>query len=580
MSTDGRPPDDDLLLQPTVRWPREMTVGQRHLVEVDLALVTAAGTPAPWPLEAEEYTYICALDGGADFGYWAVHDACVVLHRFGGSYGPAQFVVTPRQKTGDLALWLTIANQWGVPVGDYQLEVSVTGPEEPPPATVDEPPEALEPTIEELVPAGLSPTPELDRLLAAGDEMTVDIPYQELTVPDALKELAILAEAQEALAATRSISPVAPLAGPSAPTRRDVAHVTVRLPEWYNVAGLRRSPGGSLHWDMLPLFSPGAASGDRVTFTARCMPTDERGTVFAVLAEPRAGAGRAPELLSVQSAKVPPGIYRVTAELLYPGPGHVRFHGLPEQPREDQRRWSEISTTVPARLEGDDAPAHLIAAIEISGSPGLVRERVEAVTMLVSHVAAEAKGFVCYSVMTYGPHSIDRDRNYPEVPVTTLAWAEIADDALAVLARLARESVPQNGYDGAAQLECLLTDLDTNLTGQEGRPVIVTAGTRPPHPPRTDATQVIPCRYRRDWRVPMSRLRGRHAGIAFGSIRDAGRADELWEMLGVNATFGDHFAPEFARSLGLTTAIARPIALPMFSTVASGVRGGPRSRSE
>jgi hypothetical protein len=294
------------------------------------------------------------------------------------------------------------------------------------------------------------------------------------------------------------------------------------------------------------------------------------GTVFAIVAEPRNGPDRNPQLRSVQSAKLPPGIYRVTAELLYPAPGCVRFHGLPAVPSEDSRRWPEIATTVPARLPISGGPDHLIAAIEISGLAELVRERIESVRRLITHVAAEAQNFVCFSIITYGPHSINfNNAAYPEVPVTTLAWAETADDALAVLTRLSRRPAAPVGYERAAQLECVLTDLERNLTGQEGRPVIVTVGMRPPHPPRVDpATQIIPCRYRRDWYVPLSKLRRRHAGVAFGSIRDVGQADELWRLLGTDATtFDDNVAPAFARALGLTADFARPmpVALPLFS---------------
>ena len=69
----------------------------------------------------------------------------------------------------------------------------------------------------------------------------------------------------------------------------------------------------------------------------------------------------------------------------------------------------------------------------------------------------------------------------------------------------------------------------------------------------------------------MNRLRGRHAGIAFGSIRDAGRPDDqLWQLLGADAAAVDeYFATDFAQALGLTSATARPsappIALPMFA---------------
>jgi hypothetical protein len=117
-------------LLPTVSWPATKLCNERYLVSVDLALVNRDGTPARWPIADEEYIYACLLDGGDVFTLGAVHDARVVLHRFGGSYGPAQFVVTPVKKApGKQSLGLTIINQWGVSVGDYELEVEVLIPQ-------------------------------------------------------------------------------------------------------------------------------------------------------------------------------------------------------------------------------------------------------------------------------------------------------------------------------------------------------------------------------------------------------------------------------------------------------------------
>ena len=182
-------------------------------------------------------------------------------------------------------------------------------------------------------------------------------------------------------------------------------------------------------------------------------------------------------------------------------------------------------------------------------------------------MAGQARDFVCYSAISYGPHSINvHDPEYPEVPVTTLAWAQAADTALGVLARLSRRPAAPTGYPAAAQLECVLTDLEQQLTGQEGRPVLVTAGARPAHPSHVDpASQIIPCPRRNDWRDPMSRMRARYAGVAFGAIHDTEWPDELWRVLSTDTTLEDFSVPGFASALGLTTSSAELIPLPMFS---------------
>jgi hypothetical protein len=653
----------NLLLEPTVTWPDVMTVGKRHLVEVDLELVTESGAPLgpdDWPLDAEEYAYTCLLNGGG-FDHWALRDNKVLMHRFGGCYQPAQFVVKP-EKAGVRSLWLTVLNAGGVPVGSYELDVTVLDPPLPgvAPAKEDEPvkelvevglspvdppeppmpvlvpeseyepesvlapetepePEPPVPLGEALVPvfepapgydpdgrAQIPPGRDLDSdedsaSLRMNEQATIEIPYHDLPadVPDDVPEespgdpapfatvpdipypdssplglngpdgLPGVTRHDESLSADDEATRLLP-SGERAPARRDRARLAVpRLTEWYSILGLRRSRNGSLHSQMLPLFSPGAVRGEQVTFTARCAPSDEHGTVFSVMAESE--DAQRPVLASTQSAKVPPGIYRVTAELVDPGGGgQVRFNGLPAELGEERRPWREILGKLPSRLP-DSGPAHLIAAIEVSGPDSLVGERIEAVRQLFTHVADQAADFVCYSVITYGPHSVNyNNRDFPEVPVAVPAWAETADDALHILSQAARRGAAPVGYEDAAQLECVLVDLNRSITGAEGRPVIVTAGGRPPHPRRVDPrTEIIPCRYRNDWAVPLRRLR-RLSGISFGAIRDSGVDDQLWSLLGETSTAGPaeivaDSGQRFARDLGLTGQVPRLIPLPMFS---------------
>lgn len=590
--SEGEAPTGGLFLKPTVAWPKQMTVGLKHLVEVDLALVTSDGAPADWPLEEEDCAYTCALEGGRDFDLWAVHDACVVLHRFGGSYGPAQFVVTPRHGSVDRSLRLTFVNPWGVPVAALKLPVSVPVPDdtEDPEDTRPRTPVAVDGTgtgesaddlavwYAELTEAAAAPAEadlDADRLDAepagfAGSEpsdtLAPDVSYPELDDHE-----------EPALAAQPGAGGPAAYTEPSAPGRDDGERRPAQLAERYNLIGLRRSPSGSLYWELIPLFSPGSLSGTRVTFTVHCAPSDEHGTVFAVIAEsPYGSASQGRQLLSVQSAKIPSGIYRVTAELLSPFPGFVRFSGLPVTLRDDFRLWPEIAASVPSRLAPGTGPVHLMAAIETSAaSDDLVARRISRVTQLFEYVAAEAEDLVCYSVISYGPHAIGIETpEFPEVPVSMLTWASSADVALDQLARLSRRPAAPLGYRRAAQLECVLTELEGRLTGQEGRPVLVTAGARPEHPPRVDAdSQIIPCRWRNDWRVPIGKLRARFPGIAFGAIRDTELPNELWRILSTGSEFEDFSAADLASTLGLVGGSAQLIPLPMFSDMSTGAAG-------
>ena len=551
----------DLRIQPQVSWPRAMAAGRPHLVEVDLSAVPSGGE---WPFPQEEFAFTCVLDGGGQFDLWAVHDASVVVHRFGGSYGPAHFVVIPHDKAGDGSLWLTILNPWGISVSTHELEVTVS-------AADGEPPQEPVADIEIAYPdttgqAGGDPgaasgelalayplpvSPETDGLPGRYEQVAVTVPDDvAATIPD----VRVPPDAGTELAAA-----------PSGSGGDDAARSPLALTDWYSLVSLRRSRSGTLELDLVPVFPPGTTSGERVQVTARCGRTDEHGTVFAVVAGP-SGAADGLRLISAQSAKVPPGTYQVAIELLYPG--QVRFHGLPAKLREDPRAWAEIVAAVPRRMAADTGPAHLITAIEMSGED-LVEARVTRVMRLIEEVATSAGDPVSYSVISYGPHSInENNRAYPEVPAETLAWAETPDAALNTLADLRRTRVLA-AYTRAAQLECVLTDLAPELTGQEDRPVLVTAGARPAHPPHRDpVSEIIPCRRRRDWRSALRLLQDQHPGIAFGAIHDDGWPDEIWRLLGRDATttLDEFYAPNFAASLGLTAGSGPLLPLPIITS--------------
>jgi len=105
----------EVTIQPVVSWPRNIQLGASYLVIVDVRL------PAPaeeWPYEQEEFIVGCMLDGGPACRVRALGTAGVVLHRFGGTYGPARFIADVSRTPEDLdgaALWLTLTTEGGVP---------------------------------------------------------------------------------------------------------------------------------------------------------------------------------------------------------------------------------------------------------------------------------------------------------------------------------------------------------------------------------------------------------------------------------------------------------------------------------
>ncbi|MBQ0853447.1 tetratricopeptide repeat protein [Streptomyces sp. BH-SS-21] len=112
-----------LLIEPVVAWPRIAETECEYLVTVDLRGPLPEGEEAArhWPYPDEEFTFTVTLDGSPYFVCTALDEPSVVLHRFGGTYGPAHFRVSTGRATGHASLWLTVNNQWGVPVRKAEL---------------------------------------------------------------------------------------------------------------------------------------------------------------------------------------------------------------------------------------------------------------------------------------------------------------------------------------------------------------------------------------------------------------------------------------------------------------------------
>ncbi|MFF7800504.1 FxSxx-COOH system tetratricopeptide repeat protein [Streptomyces olivaceus] len=127
MNGTGRPAGQPLLIEPVVAWPRQAEAGSDYLVTVDLRgpLPSPDGTPADWTYPEEEFTFTVTLDGAPHFGCSALGEPSVVLHRFGGTYGPARFRVSVGADPGPASLWLTVSNQWGVPVRKAELHSEI-----------------------------------------------------------------------------------------------------------------------------------------------------------------------------------------------------------------------------------------------------------------------------------------------------------------------------------------------------------------------------------------------------------------------------------------------------------------------
>jgi hypothetical protein len=126
-------------LEPVVSWPREAAPGGRYLVTVDLRSAGEAG----WPYPDEEYPVGLMLSGDLGLTVETLGEASVVLHRFGGTYGAARFVVTVGSAVAEGAqrrLRLTLLSAGGVPFHTVALAVTVTRDAPVRPATTELPP--------------------------------------------------------------------------------------------------------------------------------------------------------------------------------------------------------------------------------------------------------------------------------------------------------------------------------------------------------------------------------------------------------------------------------------------------------
>lgn len=324
----------------------------------------------------------------------------------------------------------------------------------------------------------------------------------------------------------------------------------------YELAVLKQVPAGRPDAGRLmltghPLFPPGVTRGYRAGVRVRCEPTDSSGTVFAVVTRERRPDvppnDQAIRPVSLGCAAVAAGSYEVTAVLARPG--RVLFDGLPGPLSKFPGSWDNLKSRVPDRLAASEA-VHLVCLLEVSGGDDRLELRIDRLSQLIDE-AADGVSQLNVSVVGYGPHSVAW--RVDEQPIAVPAWAASGARAVQELRGLAGRKRDEREYRRAAQLECALELVARHLSRGDGRPVIVTAGGRPPHPHTMDTrTTIIPCPDRVNWKWQADRIRS--LGAAFGALRDSGARGEIWRTLGqdVMVTVDDPVdMPDFAARLGL-----------------------------
>jgi NB-ARC domain len=106
-----------LAVKPIIHYPREAQVGKTYLMTIDLQPEEGF----EWQYEEEEYPIYCKVDSEL-FSSKPVGEPVVVLHRFGGSYGEAKFLLTAAIQAQQGKIVVRFINKYGVLFKTLTLE--------------------------------------------------------------------------------------------------------------------------------------------------------------------------------------------------------------------------------------------------------------------------------------------------------------------------------------------------------------------------------------------------------------------------------------------------------------------------
>ncbi|MEV0406905.1 hypothetical protein [Actinoallomurus sp. NPDC050550] len=278
------------------------------------------------------------------------------------------------------------------------------------------------------------------------------------------------------------------------------------------------------------LFPVGARPGDETVLPVRCVSSDENGTVLATVTWHDGD----PRLLSINSVKLRPGTYRLRAVL--DGPARVRFVE-PAGVAPDERRWSELLSLIPERLEPSVAAVDLVCGVELGGGREAVDARLRLIRELIKILDEECSepDLLRIAILGYGDHPLDS--RLDDRRVVRGAWLAPAAEALTTLARL---RAVESEYHEAAPVEDMLFEAVGRIVRTTGvrKTVLMTVGGRPPHPPRASESRVLPCPYGHD-SGKLLRTLERNTDVSRIAIVDRLNARDrpTWHRLGAKALY-------------------------------------------
>jgi len=109
-----------LSVQPIVKYLSQIKVGEIFFLSIDFQF-----NHEDWKYEEEEYALYFVVHGNLPFlSYELIGENSLVLHRFGGTYGPAMFLVKG-EVSGQALFEILAINQWGVPITTLPITIEV-----------------------------------------------------------------------------------------------------------------------------------------------------------------------------------------------------------------------------------------------------------------------------------------------------------------------------------------------------------------------------------------------------------------------------------------------------------------------
>ncbi len=101
---------------PQVAYPKIAQIGKTYLMTIDFL------SEGVWKFKEEEYPIYLMVRSTSLFpSIKCVGEPCVLVHRFGGSYGAAKFLLTAGSSPMQGNLIISLVNQGGVPLEPLTL---------------------------------------------------------------------------------------------------------------------------------------------------------------------------------------------------------------------------------------------------------------------------------------------------------------------------------------------------------------------------------------------------------------------------------------------------------------------------